>query len=186
MDNMNGLNEIDKLLSMSYKDAVQFLLRKYGSATTSYFPKKSYDKFLAGVNKTLTKSSKVTRTKEGLYCHHIAEINYIMLSNSDFIKFFNYPFELQEKDMLVYCNLVEHSILHTLISREAIGAQGQGGYWNFIRPMIIDWYIDENIPNPEWMKRCYKTAYLNKREATDFINKCDKLTPNIEDEAKNK
>lgn len=184
MSNTNFIVDIDKLLSMNYRDAVQFLLRKYGVATVPYFPQKSYDKFLSGINKTLTKSSKVTRTKEGLYCHHIAEINYIMLSNSDFIKFFNYPFELQEKDMLVYCNLVEHSILHTLISREATGAQGQGGYWNFIRPMIIDWYIDENILNPEWMKLCYKASYLTKEEATNFINKCDKLTPNIEDETK--
>ena len=58
------------LLNLEYDNAVQSLIKKYGAALDDYFKESSYNKFLNGEVKSPTKS-KTSRTKDGLYCHHI-------------------------------------------------------------------------------------------------------------------
>src|SRR5699024_44551 len=120
MENLLGkLEEYKNLLTKTYDEAVEYLLQKYGPATDDYYREKSYERFLSGKIKSITKGD-YTRTSEGLFCHHIDEKEALNLSNVFFIKNFKYSFELQKKERLVFCDLIEHTILHVLISKETI------------------------------------------------------------------
>lgn len=120
---------------MSYDELVQFLINKYGPAKYDYF-----------TNEYCTiKNKNVTRTSEGLYCHHIDEDKVIMLSN-DKIAGQN-PFEYQKANRLVYCNFLEHLLLHILIAEKpkSVNAnknevQGIGGAVNFMCKQLNDLY----------------------------------------------
>ena len=96
--------EIYKELKMSYGELQQYLLKKYGGAVYDYFH----------TPECKTKNRKVTRTKEGLYCHHMDEDKGGSLS--DPLKARMQPFEWQKKERLVYCNILEHLILHIKIA----------------------------------------------------------------------
>ena len=126
--------EIIKELNMEYKELVKYLLLKYGPSEYDYFCNESCK----------SKNPKVTRTKEGLYCHHIDEDKAIMLSNDKFAKL--NPWEFQKAERLVYCNILEHLILHIKIVEEPKNEnaneeeiQGLGGVLNLC-PEINDFY----------------------------------------------
>lgn len=135
--------EVNKELSLSYQELVAYLLDKYGPAKHDYFVNESCK----------TKSNKVSRTDEGLLCHHIDEDKAIMLSDTKWAA--QNPFEYQKADRLVYCNVLEHLILHIKIFEEpkALGAnlleaQGIGGAVNFICPQINDYYNGFEFKRP--------------------------------------
>src|SRR5690606_10185794 len=109
----------------------------------------SYQRFINGEIKTITKG-KAARTSEGLYCHHIDEIKWLKISDQYFVKKYNIPFETQRKSRLVYCDLVEHTILHVLIAKETSFEYGNSEYVIYLKPEIEEWYLDERIPNLEW------------------------------------
>ena len=95
--------EIQKERYMGYDRLVKYLLKKYGPAQYDYF-----------LNETCrSKNHKVTRTGEGLLCHHIDEDKGISLSSTSFAQCF--PFEYQKANRLVYCNYLEHLALHIQI-----------------------------------------------------------------------
>lgn len=95
-------------LEMDYNQLVNHLLRKYGSAKGDFFCTET----CASENK------KIKRTSEGLFCHHIDEDKAINLS----IHFhaIKNPFEYQKAERLVYCNILEHLILHIKIDEAPI------------------------------------------------------------------
>ena len=111
---MSNLSYYNSLLKMSYDDAVSLLLKKYGPSKADYFSEKSYQRFLNNEIKTISKG-KISRTNEGLYCHHIDENKYLRISKPEVIKMFNIPFSSQRKESLVYCDIIEHAALHALI-----------------------------------------------------------------------
>lgn len=158
----------ESLLKKNYNDAVVFLLDKYGQVTDDYFRQKSYDRFLNGEIKTITKG-KFSKTSEGLYCHHIDEIFDENLSNLTFIKGNNIPFSYQKKERLVYCNLVEHAILHAIIAKETSQKQGINGFMCYLVPLIEDWYIEKIVPSSEWMKNCYEASFLDSKSAIKIL-----------------
>lgn len=127
--------EIEKQLSMSYSDLVEYLLKKYGKVDGDYF-----------VTETCkSKNKKISRGSEGLVIHHIDEDKAIMLSNPRWA--IANPFEYQKADRLVYCNIMEHLILHIKIVEEPrpmganiLEAQGVGGAVEFICPQLNDFY----------------------------------------------
>lgn len=94
---------LTNLLNLDYNQAVDFLLKKYGCAQYNYF----YNEKCASEN------SKASRSKEGLFIHHIDEDTYMNLSDRKYAKL--YPFEAQLANRLVYCNYLEHIILHIKI-----------------------------------------------------------------------
>lgn len=127
--------EIKNQLKMTYDELVDYLLKKYGLAQYDYFCNESCK----------SKNSKVSRTNEGLYCHHIDENKAILLSNDKFAV--NNPFEYQKANRLVYCNVLEHLILHIKIVEEPknenanqMEIQGIGGAVCFICPQINDYF----------------------------------------------
>lgn len=157
-----------KMMDMNYLDAVEFLKDKYGPAEFNYFKEKSYNKFLNGEIKSITKD-KYSRTDEGLYCHHIFENQYQNLANFEFLEWQKPPFQTQLAENLVYCNLVEHTILHYLISLETKKKYGYQGLTVFLLKELKDWYIFDEKPTVQWSLNCYKASYLDKKEAKKIV-----------------
>lgn len=128
------IQEIESELSMGYSELVEYLLDKYGPAKCDYFR-----------NSTCrSKNPGISRTKEGLVCHHIDEDKAIMLSTTFWA--LKNPYEYQKAERLVYCNILEHLILHYIIADEALKYMktplgvGIGGAVNYMVPQINDYY----------------------------------------------
>lgn len=132
-------------LNITYADYVQHLLNKYGPATCNYFVNEQCE----------AKSSKISRTKEGLFCHHIDENKEILLSTPEIARL--HPFEYQHKDHLVYCNLIEHLLLHLKIVQECHKKNphlGIGGV-SMITAQINGYY--DTPPTSGWHVYTYNT-----------------------------
>lgn len=91
---------------MSYNQLVDYLLKKYGAAQHDYFTSPTCK----------TKNKEVVRTSEGLFCHHIFENKVMQLAESFWAA--RESFEYQRADALVYCNYLEHFLLHRAIALE--------------------------------------------------------------------
>ena len=63
---MNSYKGYLDLLLMNYEEAVELLLQKYGPAQDDYFREYSYQRFMNGEIKNITRG-KASRTNEGLY-----------------------------------------------------------------------------------------------------------------------
>lgn len=137
-------SDIKKELKMSYIEYVNYLLQKYGSAKYDYFRTPSCS----------SRNPNISRTDEGLFCHHIDEDKAILLSNPEIAR--NYPFEYQKANRLVYCDIVEHLILHIKIAEEreiCFSDIGIGG------TSLITENINKYISNPyssNWEKTVIK------------------------------
>ncbi|MBW9321967.1 hypothetical protein FG877_00080 [Enterococcus casseliflavus] len=162
------------LLSLSYEEATQHLLNKHGAVSDDYFRESSYERFLKGEIKSITKG-KYSKTSEGLYCHHIDEYKYLNMSKLPVIKRYKYPFESQKKERLTYCDLFEHLILHALIIKETKGTYGVSGYKGYLYPDAEDWYVKNNEPTLEWMRVCKNRAFLAQNDAKELLNKVDEF-----------
>ncbi|MDQ0359444.1 hypothetical protein [Breznakia pachnodae] len=169
-----------KLLDKSYNECITILQQKYGEVRDDYFKQKSYERFLKGEIKKIGKGN-YSRAKEGLECHHIFENKYICISNQEAIEEFGYPYELQKKENLVYCDICEHFILHTLITKETNGEFGDGGNEEYLKPKINDWFIEGKVPKPEWMKECIRRAALSTRQAASLLKKSNDMLKDIEE-----
>ena len=149
--------EIESQLEVSYDDLVEYLLCKYGRA--------QYDYFCNELCKS--KNRKVIRTDEGLICHHIDEDKVIMLSNDK--NAIKHSFDHQKADRLVYCNVLEHLILHIKIveeREEPSELQGFGGAVGFICPQINDYFNGYEFKQP-YLVRIYS---LIQNNFEDYIN----------------
>lgn len=172
---MKKKDEYLVLLSKTYNEAVECLLKKYGAAEDDYYREKSYERFLKGEIKSITKG-KFSRSMEGLECHHILENKFLNMTNSSFIRDQNIPFKYHQKEYLVFCDVVEHAILHTLIAKETSLEFGAPGYIVFLRPKIEDWYIQRIIPQKsKWHIACYDKAYITPEDAHDLLERMDSI-----------
>ena len=127
-----------ELLDLPYSEIVKRLLEKYGPVTGDYFLNES----------CMGKNTAISRSKEGLECHHIHEYTAINLSNPEFAR--HYPFAYQKADRLVYCNYLEHLLLHIKIAeeneknnRESLEKKGIGGAVEFIVRNLNDFYSNK-------------------------------------------
>ena len=143
---MNEQSPCDQMLSMSYDEIVKLLLKKYGAAKHDYFTDRE----------CTIKNKLVSRTAEGLFCHHIDEDKAIILSNDEYAA--RNPFEYQKKNRLVYCNLLEHLLLHVKIAEEPRNPDanenelpGIGGAISYICKQLNDIYAGKE-PSEEWRK----------------------------------
>lgn len=127
------------------------MIQKYGSVKDDYFEKGAYSRFLNGDVERIFKGS-YSRTSDGLYCHHVFENKFHNLSDLNTIKRKNYPFEFQKKENLVYCNLIEHVILHTLISKETNKKFGFRELESYLINTVIFWYVLEIKPKKRDVK----------------------------------
>lgn len=171
-------------LDLSYQDYVAKLLASYGPAEYDYFNQSTYHDFKHGLTKTPGKNNKVSRTSEGLYCHHIDEDKQILISTNEAILHFDIPYQYQLANRLVYCNLIEHALLHIKIAVEQQDNHarnqtlGIGGYVAYIRPNLIDWLLDGNVPSQHWQLNCYHAIEMSESDATDLIIGLDEYLVN--------
>ena len=93
-----------------------------------------------------------------------------MLSNDEYTA--KNPFEYQKKNRLVYCNLLEHLLLHVKIAEEPRNPDanenelpGIGGAINYICKQLNDIYAGKE-PTDEWRK---KATVLVKDNFDDYI-----------------
>ena len=124
-----------ELLDLTYDEIVKRLKEKYGPVPENYFFNESY----------MSKNTSISRSKEGLECHHVYEYSAINLSNPEFAS--RYPFEYQKAENLIYCNYLEHLLLHIKIADEtekdnrvSVEKKGIGGAVEFIVKSLNDFY----------------------------------------------
>lgn len=98
--------DIEKLLLLDYQSLVSLLLQTYGPVPYDYF----------ATEECKSKRPKNSRTKDGLVIHHIDEDKHILLGEPAIAR--KLPFDYQRSDRLVYCNMVEHLLLHIKIAEE--------------------------------------------------------------------
>lgn len=172
---MDKKEEYLVLLSKTYDEAVEFLLKKYGAAEDDYFREQSYERFLKGEIKSISKG-KFSRSVEGLECHHIDENKFLNMTNKSFVKGQEIPFKYHKKERLVFCDVIEHTILHTLVAKETSLEFGYPGYKAFLSLKIKEWYLDKVIPQKsKWHITCYHKAYITPEEASELLKKMDSI-----------
>lgn len=172
---MDRITEYHELLDMTYEKAINYLLEKYGEVYDDYFREQSYKRFLNNEIKSITKGNH-SRTDDGLIVHHIDEDKVLNLTNQWFIEEYEYSFDHQRKEKLVYCDVVEHTILHAIIANETNFKYGLPGYETYLKIDIIEWYLEKNIPNLKWKKNCYEKSFLTRQQAVDILKRTEILT----------
>ena len=149
-----NLSEYNIVKEYNYLEYCAYLQEKYGIGLCDY------------MRPSWTKNSKISRTKDGLYVHHKYEDHAIMLSHPEYAK--KHPYEWQKKENLVYCNLLEHLLLHILICENSAEVPTQnelvgfGGVVNFIVPELNDVYSGWVSKQP-WQNNCH-TVIINKKD----------------------
>ena len=152
--------ELKKIMKMDYLQYCNYLQDKYG------IPKYDY------MTKSFNKNPKNSRTSEGLVIHHMDEDKMIMLSTKEFAEMC--PFEWQTKERLVYCDYLEHLLLHVLIceypspERDPSVDVGIGGVVNFIVPELNDVYSGF-VTKQAWRKNCYDKIINDKEIYLDIV-----------------
>lgn len=155
--------EIYEELKMPYDELQAYLIQKYGGAVCDYF----------ATPECKSKSKKISRTGEGLYCHHMDEDKGGNLGNPPQAKM--QPFEWQKKERLVYCNILEHLILHIKIAvirqKELLKNPNDveaffttGGIF-MICADINDMFINDGT-SVAWKRRCFEEI---KENYEDYI-----------------
>ncbi|MDE5766918.1 MAG: hypothetical protein K2H56_00050, partial [Malacoplasma sp.] len=128
------MSEIEKMLAFNYEECCDYLKNKYGEIKKNFFtnPSCKYP------------NNSIKRGEEGLFIHHIDEDKAIMLSVTEYA--IKNPFEYQYGNRLVYCNLLEHLVLHIKIVENPNPNQnknenvGIGGVFNYMIPELNDIY----------------------------------------------
>lgn len=149
-----NIQEYEKVKDMDYLEYCDYLQSKYGISTTSYF------------TKNWSKCSKVTRTAEGLIVHHKFEDHAIMLCNVKYAKY--NPYEWQLPENLVYCDYLEHLLLHIMICETPAAGKnknenvGIGGVINHLVPELNDLFSGWE-PSQPWRKNC-KDRIINDKD----------------------
>lgn len=157
------------LAKLSYDQAVAFLLEKYGPVQDNYFKPLSYEHFLAGTSNNISQGNH-SRGRDGLYTHHIQELNFPNISNQNAVRAHAYPFAYQEKSQLVYADLTEHMILHAIITAQTGLNDGLGfGGYIVISNQVKRWYINQISPTKDWQLPAYHHAYLDSNEAVTIV-----------------
>lgn len=156
-------DEIETALASSYSELVKHLLKKYGPAPCDYFKDESC-KYV---------DRRISRSNEGLQCHHIDEDKAIMLSDTRWAT--KNPFKYQKADRLVYCNVLEHLILHIKIMDQPrkkdanpLEAVGVGGAINYIIPQTNDFYNGYEFKR-DYLKKLYEPVADNFDEYIDIL-----------------
>lgn len=145
--NLKEMNiaEFEQVKQMTYLEYCDYLQNKYGIGRADY------------MTKSFNKNPKVSRTSEGLFAHHKAEDKMIMLSTKAFAQMC--PFEWQQKENIIYCDYLEHLLLHVLIckypspDKVPMADVGIGGVTNFLVPELNDLYSGW-APSQTWRINC--------------------------------
>lgn len=164
-----NLAEYEKVQGLTYLEYCDYLQRKYGVGLCDYF------------TKSWSKNAKISRTKEGLVAHHKYEDHGIMLSNIEYAK--QNPYEWQLAKNIVYCDYLEHLLLHILICEYPSADQneeefvGIGGVVNYLVPELNDVYGGW-ITGQSWRKTCHNAIINDKDVYLELIKRFKKFCNN--------
>ncbi len=148
-----NMTEYQEVKYMTYLEYCNYLQNKYGIGLADYMTK-SYN-----IN------PKCKRTKEGLVAHHKAEDKMILLATKEVAQIC--PFEWQQKENIVYCDYLEHLLLHVLIckypspEKMPMADVGFGGAINYIVPELNDLYSGWQT-GQTWRKTCHEKVRNDK------------------------
>lgn len=148
-----NLGEYEKVKNLSYLEYCDYLQQKYGIGLCDY------------MTKSWNKNPKCSRTKDGLMAHHKYEDHAIMLSEKKHA--IKNPYEWQLAKNIVYCDYLEHLLLHILIceypskDRNMFEAVGIGGIIEFIVPELNDLYSGWET-RQAWRKNCHNLIINDK------------------------
>lgn len=145
------INEYQNVKDFSYEGYCGYLNKKYGAVPRKYG------------------SSKNKRPDDGLFIHHVREDEVASLSNRK-IALANDP-AYQEPENLVYCNYLEHLLLHIMIGEETAGTKNLGlnGPFVFIVPALKN-YFERGWKN-EKINAGYYSAIEGNKEVYDILLK---------------
>ena len=152
--------EFEKVKNMTYTEYCDYLQKKYGIGLADYMTKSFY------------KNKKVSRTSEGLVAHHKAEDKMIQLSTKAVAQMC--LFEWQLKENIVYCDYLEHLLLHVLIckypspEKNPMADVGFGGVVNFIVPELNDVYSGWTSKQA-WQLKCYDKVIDDKNVYLEIL-----------------
>ena len=151
-----NIQEYEKVMNLSYLDYCDYLQQKYGIGLAPYF------------SKNWNVNPKCKRTKDGLIAHHKFEDHAIMLGNPEFAA--KNPYEWQMPENIVYCDYLEHLLLHILIGEQTDARQalGLGGAVTYIIPALNNYF--------ENGYKTYSDSYYNNLDKELFdilVNRCD-------------
>ena len=117
------------------------------------------------MTKSYNPNPKCKRTKEGLLSHHKKEDTMILLSTKEIAE--QFPFEWQSKENIVYCDYLEHLLLHVLICKYPSNDKidfvdvGIGGVIAFLVPELNDLYSGWRT-NQIWRRNCHNRVLSDK------------------------
>lgn len=157
-----NLQEYEKIKGFTYLEYCDYLQKKYGIGINDY------------MTKDWGKNRDVSRTKEGLVAHHLFEDHAIMLSHIEYAK--KNPYEWQLAKNIVYCDYLEHLLLHILICQDPSEEKnkneevGVGGVINYIVPELNDLYSGWQ-PAEEWKIRCFNIVKNDKKVYLTLIER---------------
>lgn len=166
------------LLNSTYYDAVQQVKNANGECIGDYYNEKSFKNYIHGKNKKPRHGKKVRQGLKGLEIHHIDENKVSNLSSLEKIK--KDPearkFEHQKKERLVYCDLLEHIILHALIAKETSNNLGYEGYGS-LYSKLNHWVEGTKIPKADIDKKSYKRIGAIQEEKITLLSEIVEYMP---------
>lgn len=126
--------ELEFEKTLDYIELCNYLQKKYDAPKFSYF--------LSIDSKNPT--SRIRRSDEGLFVHHIYENTMPDLGKNEVMKIT--PFEWQQPENLLYCNYLEHFLLHLKIVKEGksikrVKILGIGGIINHFCEALNYYYL---------------------------------------------
>lgn len=144
-------NELEYCFQLSYTDLCKYYQNKYGLPSVNYF----------ATEECKSKSKKIGRTSEGLFCHHNYEDRYSNLGEPHMAK--KYPFECQKKENLTYCDYLEHLLIHLKINVDACPELNElSQIKRFFNSLGFFWIAGEintlfhnNGSGQKWRNDCY-------------------------------
>ena len=148
-----NMKEYLQVKDYTYLEYCDYLQKKYGIGLSDY------------MTKSWNKNPKCSRTKDGLLAHHKMEDTMIMLSTKEVAMIC--PFKWQSKENIVYCDYLEHLLLHILICKypspnKIKGVDvGIGGVVNFLVPELNDLYSGWET-SQKWRKTCHDKVINDK------------------------
>ena len=148
-----NITEYESIKDLSYEKYCDYLQKKYGPGICSFmFP-------------SWQSNPKCKRTKEGLVAHHKFEDCAPKLSDPAEAQ--KYPYEWQHGQHIVYCDYLEHMLLHIIICEEKFEEATRGiflgirGLLQYIIPELNDVYSGWKTTQ-SWRATCHSRILDDK------------------------
>ena len=145
-----NMKEYQKVKALSYLDYCKYLQEKYGIGLMDYMNERFY------------KHPNVSRSNEGLYVHHIMEyVNDKIYNHADAKR---YPLEWQSQENIVYCDALEHLLLHVMMIRDYPDKgtgnhyKGESDIMTYSVPCLNNYYSGWYPEKPYQVNCCERVA----------------------------